>query len=394
MPDCALWQVRERVTLEKFQQDLLSGDAELKVTFPVLRKFFEERIDIMALTGLPALIHFSSLLIQRFSKRIGLDHARTLTIEKVLELTPDGQQAAWVAAFEHYATAWNAIWPRVTHFECTPLVGLRDLVVSPTTTLDFLLPAPNGNGVCFVALLTLLRTKHNAFVDALGDWYSARNQQVPAPALVPSSRFSASDALAYDEREYERFVVQQCVRYDSQGTLQLDFERAEHFLIDRYLAGKPKMQEVTIWMQYLSSVGVDGAEGAANFRSAALDETLRVPQVTLPLDVLQSILRELSTPPQRRASLQLVEQAIVFLQESAGRFADVGKQGAELRLMEYLERALLMDADHVQAQLGLGRNSLFASHMRLQHLVSLVHALRESLTNNPFAHTAPQYVFK
>jgi hypothetical protein len=252
----------------------------------------------------------------------------------------------------------------------------KQMKMTPATPLAFSMPGEKDECICPLTLVRFLGENHNRFVERVDELLLMRGEEQQRSSarqgVVSSKFFLPAHALAYDFGAFLQFVEKQCVRHLENGSTAYDLRGAEQYLLDAFFTGKPLI-DLEVRMMQFSNAG----EGSV----PALQQKVR--QEPLSKEMAQVILKEVGSPSQARACLELLETCVSFLQATGGSFVqrlDVG----EKTLGEYIRTVLLMK----EADFG---SRTISQQVRLKHIDSLWKLLRDVTVVDPFANVRPKY---
>jgi hypothetical protein len=383
-----LWRFRPEFQFADFVTASTLNPA-VSQQYPVLSKFLMDEPQLRGLEFLPAVMEFQAALLNRFSRRLDMPQALDMSMAKVVETATDPKACQEV--FSRFARAWNAMWPFITSIECEPLnPQYRGLVMGDRTPLAFCLPTREGAGMCVVELARELGRKHNALVTAVDEYLLLHGQENQRAASlqqeVGSGQFVPSHAIRYDMAVLETYVRQHCVLLagEDEGSRsapgqQFDFARAEQFLIDTWLSGLPMFRLEQRLMVFIGSDNFGSDFSLAAFRT-------KVKQDKLPPDAIQALTKELTSPVLVRAYLELIETAVLFLQETGGTLAHDLAIG-DKSLGEYMLSVLMLAADERPPNFG----AVFPPRLLLKHTEAVYLCMQSVLVVDPMARAAAKY---
>jgi len=225
-----------------------------------------------------------------------------------------------------------------------------------------------------LALVQWMQTTHNTFLYEVDELLlmagrdvqrsgSQKNQSV-------SSRFVApSHMLQHSVAELLHFIDHRCSTHCGSDLLY-DLAKAEQYLIETYLTGKPVVNLELRMFEFSSDVGSIGAS------LKALHDKLD--QEVMPPDVEQATKRELNNPADAARCKELVEVAVSFLAATGGDSVMLGKSLGNMPLAHYVRDVLLLPEDSLVS-------SVIVTRVRLKHLASLFSTLRDLTGGDSFA---------
>ncbi len=370
----ALWRFRREFSLEDFRMEL-KVNAENEKLYPILSLFLAEEERMRGLRYLPQIIEWQSLLYARYNR--GLDKAAAAKLSVGDVLTSATDHARWTQAVGGCRDAWNQVWHFVDREGCLVIPALyKQMQMNDRAPITFSLPYEKDEGMCPLALARFLGERHNQVVHRVDEVLLMRGKDLQRANVrqpeISSKFFSPAHALTYDLLNgFAPFVEKQCVQYTATGQVMYDFKNAEIYLLDLF-AGKPLIQLEVRMFQY------SNAEAGSTY---ALRQ--KVKQEALSKEMMQSILKELTTTSRARACLELLETCVSFLQATGGAFVQVLDVG-EKPLGEYVKNVLLLES----AEFG---SKIISEQVLLKHIDSLWKLLRDFCVTDPFAGVSPKY---
>ena len=404
----ALWHYHRPFELSHFTGALqrLSNNGSDPSPFPVLASFFENGPKLKALTHLPKLFEWIALLRSRFDRRMDRETARKTTIRSVLENLSPQERPLWEAAFDGFASAWNANWKFVERFEC--LVVPKEYAsvgMSREEFVSFCLPCDTDEGICSLALVQHLRAEHNALVAAVDERSVAIRQARRAAGesaegvakqsiadrrdaareangrdgvgTVSSRHLTDAHVLTYDLNALVRYISLQCVESSSSsGSGSYDFAKAEARLVEKHLQHLPVLDLELRTFTFAHEQHLSG--GLAPLRA-------KVAQEPLSRDSLEALKREFQGQPAAAYHLLgTLGMVVAFLAATGGSLATSIEVG-EVLLEDYLRDTLMFVRDELVLERAV------AAHVRLKHVAALWDFLDACSGLDPFAKVSVKY---
>jgi len=334
----------------------------------VLSAFLEDYGVLRALRYLPKVLEWCNFLKVRLNGRIDRQTAREKTCGQFLAEIPEAERARREATFHDFCTAWNWAWDSVGKVGCLTFPAVyKTMVMDESKCISFCLPGSEDEGLCPVALISFLNTKHNELVQLVDEallMRSKRTRQETTRAKSVSSRFMTSaHAFHCDQSEFRSFVEKQCVLATRSG---YDFAKAEARLIDQYMSSLPAVDLFQIGFVYAhEQVGVIS--------------TLRqkVPQVPLSADTMDAIKKDFLNPAGAQRVLEYLEVVILFLGATGGKVVQTLDVNLGDMLLSFYMKTVLDQHDDL-------RNRVIMQQVRLKNLESLQLLLMEMTSSDVF----------
>jgi len=249
------------------------------------------------------------------------------------------------------------------------------------TPLCFSLPFEEDEGVVPLALVQWLVNEHNTFLYTVDELLLMNGSEVqrngPQKNASISSRFAGSShMLHHSVADLLHFVEHRCTAHRG-SYLVYDLSKAEFYLIERFLNGKPVIDLELRMFEFSSDVSSVG--------SALLTLQSKLEQEQLSPDIEQAARRELSHPSAAARCKELVELALSFLAATGGDSGfKLGASLGNLPLAHYVRDVLLLPEDSLVS-------ATIISRVRLRHLSSLVSLLRELTVGELFGNVQDKW---
>eukprot|EP00656_Telonema_subtile_P027205 TRINITY_DN2923_c0_g1_i1.p1 TRINITY_DN2923_c0_g1~~TRINITY_DN2923_c0_g1_i1.p1 ORF type:complete len:2755 (-),score=765.54 TRINITY_DN2923_c0_g1_i1:91-8355(-) len=362
-----LWVWRRPFSRDHLQSQLTLESPNAK-KHPVLAKWLAMDTHLQPLTYFPGVLRWFGRLQKRFSMKIDLAQARELTVGQVLQELDEEDVGAWQADFEQYQQAWEHSKQLVKNFGCLTLPdAYMSTELSHDTPLSFSLPFHENEGIVPLALTQWLANEHNTFLYTVDELLLMSGSDVqrngPQKNASISSRFvGPSHMLQHSVDDLLQFVEHRCSAH-SGSDLIYDLEKAERYLIEKSLSGKPVIDLELRMFEFSSDISSIG--------TALLTLKDKLDQEPLPPDAEQAARRELANPAAASKCKELVEVALSFLAATGGDTGvKLGSSLGNLPLAHYVRDVLLLPEDSLVS-------STVITRVRLRHLAALFSLLRD-----------------
>ena len=341
----ALLQYTRRFDFSHFQFTLgmVRGGSE---RYPLLSSFLQQEPIFRSLRYIAKVFEWFGMVRSKFSGHIDRDTAREKTCEDIINELEDTIRPHWIEVFNEFCDAWNNSWSFVQKFGC--LAFSSDFVhcrMELQTKFSFCLPNDKDEGLCPMALIEYLVSKHNELVQRVDEALllrTKRSRQEASRAKAISSRFlTSAHCFNYNLSEFISFLEKQCV--SAEVTTGYDFAKAEARLIERYLTALPAID-----------LELAGFMFAHEQQGTMVGLRQKLKQEALSPDVVAAIKREFTGPAQSFRMLDTIEIVIDVLSSTGGSMIDtLDSSLREMLLVDYVKTVLLVDDSvdsHVVAQ--------------------------------------------
>jgi hypothetical protein len=369
-----LFQYTRRFDYSHFQFTLAMVKGA-KERYSLLMHFVEQEKNLRTLKYLPKVLDWLRLLKGRFNGHLDRETARSKTCGAVIEEVDDSEKPRWLASFSAFCEAWNASWTSVKRIGCVTFSDeYSNMEMGPGQMISFCLPNELDEGLCPLALVQYLVTRHNELIQMCDEAQvlrRTRQRKEVSRAKMISSRFlTAAHCFDCGIEDFLSFLEKQCVTQAAPG---FDFAKAESRLIDRYLCNLPAIDLEQSGFTYAHE-----QEGTL----VVLRQKLR--QEPLAPDMLEAIKRDFSNPANSQKMMETLEVVIDFLGSTGGAIVEtLDTTLGDMLLSKYIS-TVLMDPTEIGSR-------IVAQQVRLKHLESLWGLLMELTTADVFANIDARY---
>ena len=170
--DSRLWQCRSKISFKDFSQKFYLV-AKNQIDYKLIHLVLEHEAVLLGVDAIVAIFEWHSLLFEVFKDgELSRIEAMTLTNESVITRLPPARRVYGRYVLDEYIKGFNRSFVHLGRIECRENIWLKEgLVMQPQTPLIFSLPSQPfpgqdpSEGICTVALTTLLIEKHNQAID-------------------------------------------------------------------------------------------------------------------------------------------------------------------------------------------------------------------------------------
>lgn len=395
-----LWLDRKASSMDSFVTGLRSF---VKANDLALLKVIVAREEELTIVkSLSAILAWHRVLFTSLAgTKLSREAASSLANEEVVErYVPKTERTEAYAILDRYCDAFNIAFPHV-HFlyECNrnPFLGKDGQVdlsgggdlparMSRKTPVSFSLPSmiqgdADAAGLCTIQLITILQNAHTQLLEQAREVHLGRFHHVRGRDAA-----SATEGLQVASLNYmtpTKLVAQMLIDYDRRCDLEpllsafradgadaYDYRAIEAALGRTLLADKQPLSVVVHHFPYAGELKRKGKLSSLR---------LRVPQQQLPKSVYQGIFGEVDTQHHASQLMAHVEVAVNFLTSVGGGGGAAMSVDSDMRLEEYILRALLVDS----AEWEELTTTNISRHVRLCHVQSLVMCLEEVTHGSP-----------
>uniref|UniRef100_A0ABM5FN25 E3 ubiquitin-protein ligase RNF213 isoform X1 n=1 Tax=Pogona vitticeps TaxID=103695 RepID=A0ABM5FN25_9SAUR len=317
-----MWSCRKRISVEYLGHVVQQKGG--KDTVPVLWKFLQKEAELRLVKFLPDILALQKDLVKKFQNISEVEHH---TIKDFVNSLPEGGlRHLTVKRVNIFLDVWNKLKSSLeNNGEIKLPRGYCDDDLSLATEFEVLLPRRRGLGLCSTALASYLISLHNDFVYTILNYTTEAKRYSVSPTEVADLH-----VITYEvERDLIPLILSNCqysVEKGREALQELDLEKIQQQVINRFLQGKPLIT--------LTGIPTLVYRHDRNYEHIFKDIKNNLDQTSLPNSTISMISGELHSYSDICEALYVTEITLGFLAMAGGE--------PEVTLAKYVEDTLKM----------------------------------------------------